>query len=101
MGEVRVPLNREFLHTRVYDVELLERVGMDIEFPPIFHVIGWENLYEAKRSGSCLLTLEFLTSFHSFTGGRKSYVCFRFFGRSFKIEFSHFNEIMDFLVLVC
>jgi hypothetical protein len=27
--------HREFAHTRVYDVDLLERVGLDEEFPTI------------------------------------------------------------------
>jgi hypothetical protein len=32
-------------HTRVYDVNLLERVGMDEELPLIFRTIGWGKLY--------------------------------------------------------
>jgi hypothetical protein len=36
---------REFGHTRVYDVNLLERVGMDEEFPLIIWTIGWGKLY--------------------------------------------------------
>jgi hypothetical protein len=87
---------REFLHTCVYDVKLLKRVGMDIEFPTIFHAISWEKLYEASRLGLHLLTLEFLTSFDSFTRGRKSYVCFHLFQREFEFQFSRFSELMDF-----
>jgi hypothetical protein len=33
--------HREFGHTRVYDVNLLERVGMDEELPLILQTIGW------------------------------------------------------------
>jgi hypothetical protein len=32
-------------HTCVYDVNLLERVGMDEEPPLILQTIGWEKLY--------------------------------------------------------
>jgi hypothetical protein len=32
---------REFGHTRVYDVNLLERVGLDEEFPTILQNIDW------------------------------------------------------------
>jgi hypothetical protein len=35
----------EFGHTRVYDVNLLERVGMDEELPQILWTIGWGKLY--------------------------------------------------------
>jgi hypothetical protein len=37
--------HREFGHTRVYDVNLLERVGMDEELPLILRTIGWGKLY--------------------------------------------------------
>jgi hypothetical protein len=35
--------HREFAHTHVYDVNLLERVGMDEELPLILRTIGWGN----------------------------------------------------------
>jgi hypothetical protein len=34
---------QEFGHTHVYDVNLLERVGLDEELPTILRNIGWEN----------------------------------------------------------
>jgi hypothetical protein len=34
-----------FGHTHVYDVNLLERVGMDEELPLILWTIGWGKLY--------------------------------------------------------
>jgi hypothetical protein len=40
---------REFAHTRVYDVNLLERVGMDEELPIILRTIGWGKLYGGDR----------------------------------------------------
>jgi hypothetical protein len=36
---------RKFGHTRVYDVNLLERIGMDEELPLILRTIGWGKLY--------------------------------------------------------
>jgi hypothetical protein len=36
---------REFGHTRVYDVNLLERVGMDEELPLTLQTNGWGKLY--------------------------------------------------------
>jgi hypothetical protein len=32
---------REFAHTRIYDVDFLERVGLDEELPTILWTIGW------------------------------------------------------------
>jgi hypothetical protein len=35
---------RGFAHTRIYDVDLLERVGLDEELPTILRTISWEKL---------------------------------------------------------
>jgi hypothetical protein len=40
---------REFGHTHLYDVNLLERIGMDEEPPLILHTIGWGKLYGGDR----------------------------------------------------
>jgi hypothetical protein len=32
---------REFVHTRVYDVNLLKKGEMDIDLPTLFCTIGW------------------------------------------------------------
>jgi hypothetical protein len=37
--------HREFGHTRVYNVNLLKRVGMDKVLPLILRTIGWGKLY--------------------------------------------------------
>jgi hypothetical protein len=39
----------EFGHTRVYDVNLLERVEMDEELPLILRTIRWRKLYGGDR----------------------------------------------------
>jgi hypothetical protein len=46
--------HREFAHTHVYDVNLLERVGLDEELPTILQTIGWGKLYDEPRLGSPL-----------------------------------------------
>jgi hypothetical protein len=55
--------HREFAHTHVYDVNLLERVGLDEELPTILQTIDWGKLYDEPHLGSRLLNLEFLTTF--------------------------------------
>jgi hypothetical protein len=51
---------REFANTRVYDVNLLERVGLDEKLPTILRNAGWGKLYDEPRLVSCLLPLNFL-----------------------------------------
>jgi hypothetical protein len=88
--------HREFAHTRVYDVSLLERVGLDKELPTILRTNGWGKFYDEPRLGSRLLTLEFLMTFETVERNRKSFVKFLLFGKSFGCDFSHFNELLDF-----
>jgi hypothetical protein len=87
---------QEFAHTRIYDVNLLERVGLDKELPTILRTIGWEKLYDEPRQGSHLLTLEFLTTFETVEKGRKLFVKFHLLGKSFGCDFSRFIELLDF-----
>jgi hypothetical protein len=88
--------HREFAHTRVYDVNLLERVGLDEEVPTILRTIGWGKLYDEPHLGLRLLTLEFLMTFETAEMNRKSFVKFHLLGKSFGCDFSHFNEHLDF-----
>jgi hypothetical protein len=50
MEKYESPCHREFGHTHVYDVHLLERVGMDEELPLILRTIGWGKLYGGDRT---------------------------------------------------
>jgi hypothetical protein len=88
--------HREFAHTRVYDVNLLERVGFDEELPTILRTISWRKLYDKPHLGSRLLTVEFLVTFEIVLKNRKSFVKFCLFGNSFGCDFSCFNELLDF-----
>jgi hypothetical protein len=47
---------REFGHTRVYDVNFLERVEMDEELPLILRTIGWGKRYDEPRGGRDQMT---------------------------------------------
>jgi hypothetical protein len=87
---------QEFAHTRIDDVNLLERVGMDEELPTILWTISWEKLYDEPHLGSCLLTLEFHMISEIVEQNRKSFVMFCLFGKSFGCDFSYFSELLDF-----
>jgi hypothetical protein len=87
---------REFAHTHIYDVNLLERVGLDEELPIILWTISWGKPYDEPCLGSRLLTLEFLMTFDTVEKGRKLFMKFRLFGKSFGSDLSHFSELLDF-----
>jgi hypothetical protein len=53
---------REFAHTHIYNMNLLERVGLDEELPIILRTIGLGKLYDEARLGSCN-TLIFVKKF--------------------------------------
>jgi hypothetical protein len=87
---------REFAHTHIYDVNLLERVGSDEELPIILWTIGWGKLYDEPSQGSSLLSPEFLTTFETVEKGRKLFMKFHLFRKSFGCDLSHFREPLDF-----
>jgi hypothetical protein len=88
--------HREFAHTRIYNVNLLERVGLDEELPTLLQTIGCGKLYDEPHQGSRLLALEFLTTFEIVEKGRKLFVKFHLFGKSFGCDLSRFSELLDF-----
>jgi hypothetical protein len=87
---------REFARNHIYDVNLLEGVGLDEELSIILWTIGWGKPYDESHLGSRLLTIEFLMTFQTVEKNRKSLVKFRLFGKSFGCDFSHFSELLDF-----
>jgi hypothetical protein len=88
--------HQELTHTRVYDVNLLERVGLDEELSTILQTISWGKLYDEPRLRSRLLTLQFLMTFETVDRNRKLFMKFCLFGKSFGCDFSHFSELLDF-----
>jgi hypothetical protein len=87
---------QKFAHPCIYDVNLLERVGLDEELPTILQTISWRKLYDEPCLGSCLSTLEFLMTFKTVEKNRKSFVKFHLFRKSFGCDFSRFSELLDF-----
>jgi hypothetical protein len=44
---------QEFVHSRVYDVNLLKKGEMDVDLPTLFHAVGWS--FMIRFLGSPLL----------------------------------------------
>jgi hypothetical protein len=69
---------------------------LDEEIPTILQTIGWGKLYDEPHQGSRPLTLELLTTFEMVEKGRKLFLKFHLFRKSFGCYLSHFSELLDF-----
>ena len=49
--------HQNFGHTRVFDPNLLEKAGMDVDFTRVWHAVGWDDFVPIEEIGSCLLTI--------------------------------------------
>jgi hypothetical protein len=88
--------HQEFAHTRVYDVNILGKAGLDEELPTILQTVGCGKPYDEPHLGLCLLTLEFVMTFKIVEKNRKSFMKFHLFGKSFGCDFYYFSELLDF-----
>ena len=70
---------RSFGHTKDFDLDLLEKIGMDIDFANVWHPVGWEGFVPIDENGSHLLTIQFLCMLREEAKG----VRFRFFGNKY------------------
>src|SRR6185295_19793822 len=52
--------NQSFGHTRAFDPNLLEKIGMDIDFARVWHAAGWDDFVPIEENGSRRLTIKFL-----------------------------------------
>ena len=49
--------HQNFGHTRVFDPNLLDKAGMDVDFTHVRHAVGWDDFVPIEEIGSCLLTI--------------------------------------------
>jgi hypothetical protein len=35
--------HRDFGHTKAFDPDLLEKIGMDVDFARVWHAVGWDG----------------------------------------------------------
>ena len=55
--------NQSFGHTKAFDLDLLEKIGMDIDFARVWHAVGWDGFVPVEENGSRLLTSSFFALF--------------------------------------
>jgi len=51
---------QSFGHTKAFDPDLLEKIGMYIDFANVWHVVGWDGFVLVEENGSRLFTIQFL-----------------------------------------
>ena len=61
--------NRSFGHTRAFDPNLLEKIGMDVDFARVWHAVGWDGFVPIEENGSRLLTIQFLCTLRELDDG--------------------------------
>ena len=61
--------NRSFGHTRAFDLDLLEKIGMDVDFARVWHAFGWDGFVPIEEIGSRLLTIQFLCTLREVDDG--------------------------------
>uniref|UniRef100_K3Z089 Uncharacterized protein n=1 Tax=Setaria italica TaxID=4555 RepID=K3Z089_SETIT len=61
--------DRAFGHTKAYEPELLEKIGMDIDFASVWSAIGWDEFSSVEELGSRPLTIQFLCALREVTNG--------------------------------
>jgi hypothetical protein len=71
----------EFGLTPAYDPQLLQDIGMDVEFGYFFFTVGWSNVWPVIEDGFRLLTINFLCTLQFTNLG----VEFRMFNKKFSL----------------
>ena len=86
--------NRSFGHTRAFDLDLLEKTGMDVDFAHVWHAVGWDGFVPVEENGSCLLTIQFLCTLWEVDDG----VSLQLFGVECYFNWRNFSHLLGFSV---
>jgi len=76
---LRMITDRNFLHTRRIDPDLLNSTGIITDFQFIFRALGWENAWRVNEDGCKELIIEILCTLQLFS----SHCMFRMFNEEF------------------
>ena len=61
--------HQSFGHTKAFDLDLLEKTDMDVDFTRVWHAIGWDGFVPIEENGSRLLTIQFLCTLREVDDG--------------------------------
>jgi hypothetical protein len=84
--------SRVFIHTPMYDPDLLQKIGMDTEFATIFIAARWENIDPMDEMGSHHLTIQFLCTLVEDEVG----ISFRLFHKEYNVSWKDLSLYLGF-----
>lgn len=84
--------DRVFVHTQAFNSELLESIGMDVNFANVWHTIGWNDFMPISEEGSHLLTIQFLCTLQEADDG----ISFHFFRREYQLFWMNLSLLLGF-----
>src|SRR6185437_6905271 len=84
--------HQSFGHTRAFELELLEKIGMDVDFAHVWHAVGWDDFVPVEENGSHLLTIQFLCTLREVDDG----VSFLLFGVECYFNWRNFSHLLGF-----
>lgn len=84
--------DRIFLHTPLYNPELLQKTGMESEFEIVWKAVGWETIDPMDEEGSRLLTIQFLCSLQEDQDG----IIFRLFEQQYFVTWKDLSLHLGF-----
>ena len=61
--------HRSFGHTRAFDPDLLDKIGMNVDFARVWHEVGWDGFVPVEENGSRLLAIQFLCTLREVDDG--------------------------------
>jgi hypothetical protein len=83
---------RDFGHAKAFDPNLLEKIGMDIDFARVWHAVGWDGFEPIVENGSRLLAMQFLYTLREVDDG----ISFQLFGNEFYLTWKNLTHHLRF-----
>jgi hypothetical protein len=84
--------DRVFANTKEFNLDLLEKIGMDFEFNAIWQALGWEDFVPVQEVGSRPTTIQFLCTLQEDASG----ISFRFHGVPYRVLWEDFSCTLGF-----
>jgi hypothetical protein len=83
-------MDRVFANTKEFDLDLLEKIGMDSELHSIWQALGWEDFVPVQEVGSRPTTIQFLYTLQEDASG----ISFRFHGVLYRVSLKDLSHTL-------
>jgi hypothetical protein len=81
-----------FRHTRIFDLELLQKTGMDIDFANVWKTVGWMDFVNISELGSRYLAIKYLCTLVD----ENDAICFHLFGNEYSLSWKELSMLLGF-----